>query len=87
MPATYTLRGQITDAKTGLPVRNALVKIVGGTSPNFGREAVTNRFGRYRIPGLQPERIIVEATLRYEPTQQMKNLTGDAMVNLALTKE
>ena len=46
MPATYTLKGKITDAATGLAVRNALVKIVAGTGTNFGKSAATNSSGR-----------------------------------------
>ena len=65
--ATYTVKGKITDAVTGLAVRNALVKIVAGTGTNFGKSAVTNSSGRYKMTGVKPEKIIIEASLAYKP--------------------
>ena len=53
---TYTLKGKITDAALGTPVPNALVKIVAGSGANFGKSAVTNANGRYKITGVTPER-------------------------------
>ena len=86
MPATYTLKGRITDAATGLAVRNALVKIVAGTGTNFGKSAVTNSVGRYTITGVKPEKIIIEASLTYKPKEKMLTVSANTTVNLALSK-
>jgi protocatechuate 3,4-dioxygenase beta subunit len=86
MPATYTLKGKITDAATGAAVRNALVKIVAGTGSNFGKSAVTNASGRYKITGVKPEKIILEASLAYKPKQKMLTVSANTTVNLALSK-
>jgi hypothetical protein len=85
MPTTYKLKGKITDATTGLAVRNALVKIVGGTL-NFGKSAVTNASGRYTMTGVQPEKIILEASLAYQPKAKMLTVSANTTVNLALSK-
>lgn len=85
MPPTYTIKGRITDAGTGAGVRNATVKIVGGTL-NFGKTAYTNSQGRYKITGVKPEKIIIEASLSYQPTSKMKTIAGPMTINLAMTK-
>ena len=86
MPATYTLKGKITDASTGAAVRNALVKIVAGSGSNFGKSAKTNSSGRYKITGVKPEKIILEAALSYKPKGQIKTISGNTTINLALSK-
>jgi len=86
MPATYTLKGKITDSSTGAAVRNALVKIVAGTGTNFGKSGITNSSGRYTITGVKPEKIILEASLAYKPKEKMLTVAGNTTVNLALTK-
>jgi protocatechuate 3,4-dioxygenase beta subunit len=86
MPATYTLKGKITDAATGAAVRNALVKIVAGSGSNFGKSAKTNSSGRYKITGVKPEKIIVEASLAYKPKEKMLTVSANTTVNLALAK-
>lgn len=86
MPATYTVKGKITDAGTGKTVRNALVKIVAGTGTNFGKSGVTNASGRYKITGVKPEKIILEASLSYKPKEQMVTVSANTTVNLAMTK-
>jgi hypothetical protein len=85
MPATYTLKGKITDSATGAPLQNALVKIVGG-SLNFGKSAVTNSKGKYKMTGVKPEKIILEASLAYKPKGQILTVAGNTTVNLALVK-
>ena len=85
MPATCTLKGKIMDAATGAAVWNALVKIVSGTS-NFGKSAVTSSSGRYKITGVKPEKIILEASLEYKPKEKMLTVSANTTVNLALTK-
>jgi protocatechuate 3,4-dioxygenase beta subunit len=85
MPPTYTLKGRITDAGTGAPVRNATVKIVGGTL-NFGKTAYTNNQGRYKMTGIKPEKIIIEASLSYQPKSKLLTVSGPTAVNLPLTK-
>lgn len=85
MPPTYTLKGKITDAGTGAAIRNATVKIVGGTL-NFGKTAYTNSHGRYKMTGIQPEKIIIEASLFYQPKSKMVTITGTTSINLAMTK-
>ena len=86
MPATYTLKGKITDAAMGTPVPNVLVKIVAGTGTNFGKSAVTNASGRYVMTGVKPEKIILEAALSYKPKDKMLTVVGNTLVDLALSK-
>jgi hypothetical protein len=83
---TYTLKGKITDAATGLAVRNATVKIVSGAGTNFGKTAVTNASGNYKMTGITPEKIIIEASLAYKPKDQMLTVSGNTTVNLALSQ-
>jgi hypothetical protein len=85
MPPTFTLKGKITDAATGLRLPNALVKIVGGTL-NFGKSAVTNSSGRYKITGVKPEKIILEAALAYKPLGKMKVISTNTTIDFKLTK-
>jgi protocatechuate 3,4-dioxygenase beta subunit len=82
----YTLKGQVTDALTGAPVGDALVKVVSGSGTNFGKSATTNASGHYAITGLTPGTIIVEAYLAYLPSDQMLTLSGNATQNFALSK-
>jgi hypothetical protein len=86
MPATYTLKGKITDATTGLAVRNALVKIVAGTGTNFGKSATTNASGHYKMTGVKPEKIIIEASLEYIPKEKMLTVSANTTVNLKLSR-
>jgi hypothetical protein len=86
MPATYSLKGKITDAATGAAVPNALVKIVSGAGSNFGKSAVTNSAGRYKITGVIPEKIILEASLAYIPKEQMLTVSANTTVDFALTQ-
>jgi hypothetical protein len=86
MPATFTVKGKITDAATGTAVPNALVKIVAGTGTNFGKSAVTSSSGRYKITGVIPEKIILEASLAYKPQEQMVTVSANTTVDLALSK-
>ena len=86
MPTTYTLKGTITDAATGAGIPNVLVKIVAGTGSNFGKSVVTSSSGRYKMTGVKPEQIIVEASLAYTPKEQMLTVSANAVVNLALVK-
>jgi len=86
MPSTYTLKGKITDSSTGAAVRNAMVKIVAGTGTNFGKSALTNNQGRYKITGVKPEKIIVEASLAYQPKEKMLTVSANTTINLALSK-
>ena len=86
MPATFTVKGKIKDAATGAPIQNALVKIVAGTGSNFGKSAVTNLSGRYKITGVKPEKIILEASLAYQPKQKMLTVSANTTVDLALAK-
>ncbi len=86
MPPTFTLKGKITDAATGLRLPNALVKIVAGTGTNFGKSAVTNSSGRYKITGVKPEKIILEAALAYKPKGQMKVISANTTIDFKLDK-
>jgi protocatechuate 3,4-dioxygenase beta subunit len=85
MPATFTLKGKVKDATMGTPIPNALVKIVGGTA-NFGKSAITNSSGRYKIIGVKPEKIILEAALAYKPKGQMHTVSANTTLNFSLTK-
>ena len=85
MPATYTLKGRIKDQGTGAGIKNATVKIVGG-SLNFGKTAITNSQGRYKMTGVKPEKIIIEASLFYTPKGKMLTVSGNTTVNLSLVK-
>ena len=84
--STFTLKGQVTDALTGQPVQDALVKVVSAAGSNFGKSAVTNASGHYAIHGLNPGTMIVEAYLAYLPKDKMLTMTGNAVENFALTK-
>ena len=84
--STFTLKGQVTDALTGRPVQDALVKIVSAAGSNFGKSAITNATGHYAITGLNPGTMIVEAYLAYLPSDQILTLAGNATQNFALTK-
>ena len=84
--ATYTVKGKITDSQTGLAVRNAMVKIVAGTGGNFGKTAMTNSAGRYKLTGVKPEKIIIEASLTYQPKEKMLTVTKHTTVDLKLAK-
>ena len=86
MPTTFTLKGKITDAVMGTPVPNTLVKIVAGTGTNFGKSAITNAAGKYKITGVKPEKIILEAALSYKPKQKMLTVSANTTVDLPLTK-
>jgi len=59
----------------GLPVNNALVKIVGGSS-NFGRQTHTNAFGLYVMTNLTPERDLIEASKGTKFLEKDKTLTS-----------
>lgn len=84
MPTTYTIRGKVKDAARGTPVRNAMVKIVGGSS--FGKTAMTNAAGNYKIRGVAPGRVLIEASLCYQPEEKNKNVTANTTINFSLTK-
>lgn len=87
MPATtYTLKGKLTDAATGQAARNALVKIVSGTGTNFGKSARTNSTGHYKIVGVKPEKIIVEASLDYQPKEKMLTVSANTIVDFSLSQ-
>jgi hypothetical protein len=86
MPTTFTLKGKITDAATGLRIPNTLVKIVAGTGTNFGKSAVTNASGRYKITGVKPEKIILEAAIAYKPKGKMKVISANTTIDFALDK-
>jgi hypothetical protein len=86
MAATFTLKGKITDSALATPVPNALVKIVAGTGTNFGKSAVTNATGRYKMTGVKPEKIILEVALSYKPSQKMLTVSGNTTVDLSLVK-
>jgi hypothetical protein len=84
MPATIVLSGTITDAKLGTPVPDADVHIVGG--PNFGKKAVTDKNGKYKITKLKPGRNLVEASLAYNPLEKDKTMNASATLDFALIK-
>lgn len=84
--AHYTLSGIVTDAATGAPIQDALVKIVAGSGSNFGKSAITDGSGHYAISGLNPGTIIVEAALAYVPKGQLLSMAANATQNFALSK-
>lgn len=86
MPATFILKGKITDSALGTPVPNALVKIIAGTGTNFGKSAVTKASGRYKMVGVKPEKIILEVSLSYKPKSKMLTVSGNTTVDLTLVK-
>jgi hypothetical protein len=53
---------QLVGNVTELVLPNILIKITGGTSPNFGKSATTNGAGQYTITGVVAERIVLEAS-------------------------
>ena len=84
MPTTCTIKGNVKDAALGTPVRNAMVKIVGGSS--FGKTAMTNAAGNYKITGVAPGRVLIEASLSYQPEEKDKNVTTNTTISFSLTK-
>jgi uncharacterized protein YfaS (alpha-2-macroglobulin family) len=82
-----TLSGKVTDKKMGTPVPDADVRVVGGVGTNFGKKAVTDKSGNYKIKNLIPGKILVEATLQYNPLERDKTITtGNATLDFRLTK-
>ena len=86
MPAAYTLKGKVKDAALGTPIPNALVKIVSAAGPNFGKSDVTNASGKYKITGVLPGKIILEAAICYKPKGQMLTVSANKTVDFALSK-
>ena len=86
LTAKYTLTGKVTDAVTGAPVQDALVKVVSGSGTNFGKSAITNASGLYSIAGLNPGTVIVEAYLAYVPNDKMMTITANTTQNFSLAK-
>ena len=84
MPTTCTIKGKVKDAALGTPVRNAMVKIVGG-SP-FGKTAMTNSAVNYKITGVTPGRVLIEASLCYQPEEKDKTVSSNTTIDFSLTK-
>ena len=73
--ASCILLGVVLAKSNGLPINNALVKIVGGSS-NFGRQTHTNAFGLYVMTNLTPERDLIEASKGTKFLEKDKTLTS-----------
>lgn len=84
---TFTISGTVTDSTSKGVLPNILVKIVGGTSPNFGKEATTNGSGQYSISGVVAERIILEASnSAYLPGSVSPTIAGNATIDFVLDR-
>jgi len=81
--ASCILVGVVVDKSTRLPVNNALVKIVGGTS-NFGRQTHTNAFGFYLLSNLVAERDLIEASKGTKVQEKDKIVTSISVLNFAI---
>jgi len=68
------LIGVVLNSSSGLPVNNALVKIVGGG--DFGKEAHSNAFGLYVFTNLTPGRHLIEASKGAKFQEKYKTLTA-----------
>jgi Carboxypeptidase regulatory-like domain len=87
MPSTYTLKGKVTDAALGTKVPNVTVKIVGADAPaNFGKTAVTDSSGKYKITHVEPGRILIEASLSYQPNEKSLTISANTTIDFALSK-
>jgi len=83
LAATCILVGVVVDKNSGLPVNNALVKIVGGS--NFGKETHTNAFGLYVLANLSPGRHLIEASKGTQIQEKDKTLTvGVNILNFSI---
>ena len=51
-----------------------------------GSDKESVRAGKYKITGVTPEKIIVEAAISYKPKQKMLTVSANTTINLALTK-
>ena len=84
---TFTISGTVTDSTSKGVLPGVLVKIVGGSSPNFGKEATTNGSGQYSITGVVGERIVLEASATgYETGSIGPTISGDATLNFVLNR-
>jgi hypothetical protein len=72
--ARAILAGFVQDRNTGLPVNNAMVKIVGGS--NFGRTTFTNAIGLYALKNLALGRNLVEASKGAKVQEKDKTLVA-----------
>ena len=81
----FTLSGKVTSAVTNAGIAGVLVKIISGSSSNFGKSAITNAAGRYSITGLSAGTVIVEAYLAgYVPGDKILTITANATENFSL---
>jgi hypothetical protein len=81
--ALCILIGVVLDKSSGLPVNNALVKIVAGS--DFGRETHTNAFGLYVFTNLTPGRHLIEASKGTKIQEKDKTLTiGINVLNFSI---
>jgi len=84
--ATFTIKGKVTDAALGTPVPNAEVRVVAATGTNFGKKTLTDKKGKFALSGLNPERMILECTLSYQPKEQILTLAANTTLNFTLSK-
>ena len=67
-----TLSGRITNVATGLPVENAIVKLVAGSSSDFGQTSFTDANGNYSfddaVPGAGRVEITAEGFVAFQKT-------------------
>lgn len=88
-PSTFTISGTVTDATSGGVLPNISVRITGGTSPNFGKNATTNAAGQYSITDVTPERIVLEASAPaggYTVASASPTITANTTVNFTMTR-
>jgi hypothetical protein len=79
---TFFIFGLVRDRSNGRPLNRMLVKIVGGTGTNFGKEARTGPLGVYIMPGIKPERILIEASGGgFPPLEKDRTIRGNTNIN------
>ena len=84
---TYTITGTVTDSTSNGVLPGILVKITGGSSANFGKEATTNASGQYSIPGVVAERIVLEASAGgYQTASASPTITGNSSIDFVLNR-
>jgi len=79
---TFKLTGKVTDANLGTPIPDADVRIL-----NLSKKTVTDKKGKYTFKNLNPCRILVEASLAYNPLEKDKTITtSNVTIDFKLTK-
>ncbi len=85
--SAFTVSGTVTDTTSGGVLPGVEVRITGGSSPNFGKATVTDAAGRYTIPNVAAERIVMEASATgYQVSAASPTVTANSTVDFRLNR-